>query len=190
MNSTTVAAGFVNLPAFYSRTIEAWRNVPEGRDHAEIHVRPIRSDDFEREREFVEGLSPRTAYQRLMSPRKPSTEELMRWTRIDRSREGAMVATVLIDGRERQVGVARFVTEDTDGEAEIAIVIADDWQGKGLGMRLLSALTDLARRSGVRRLVGSTLSENRGMLALARRLGFRLSKQPGAAIITNLRMEL
>lgn len=189
MNSTA-ATSLVNLPACYATTIEEWRNTPENKGDAEIHVRPIQSDDFEREREFVEGLSPRTAYQRLMSARKPSTEELMRWTHIDRSHEGAVVATVVIDGREQQVGVARYVMEDTQGEAEFAIVIADDWQGSGLGTRLLSALVDLARQSGIRRLFGSTLSDNRGMLALARRLGFRLSKEAGAAIVTNLRLAL
>jgi len=169
------------LPGFHAGAIEGWRG---------IHVRPIEPEDFERERAFVDGLSPRTAYQRLMSARKPSDEELRRWTDIDRSREGAMVATVFVDGLERQVGVARYVIEGADEEAEIAIVIADDWQGQGLGGRLLTALIDLARQSGIRRLVGSTLSENRGMLALARRFGFTLSKEPGLAIITNLRLDL
>ncbi|MDM0078439.1 GNAT family N-acetyltransferase [Variovorax sp. J2P1-59] len=189
MNSTT-ATSLVNLPSFYATTIEEWRSAPEDRGSNEIQVRPIQPDDFEREREFVERLSPRTAYQRLMSARKPSTEELMRWTHIDRSHEGAVVATVVIDGREQQVGVARYVVEDTQGEADFAIVIADEWQGSGLGIRLLSALIDLARQSGIKQLSGSTLSDNRGMLALARRLGFSLSKEAGAAIVTNLRLTL
>lgn len=156
----------------------------------EPHVRTIDAADLEREREFVEGLSPRTAYQRLMSPRKPSDEELQRWTAIDRTREGAVVATVTVDGRERQVGVARYVMEGPDGEADFAIVIGDSWQGRGLGKRLLAALIDLARKAGVRRLVGSTLSENRGMLELAGRFGFRRSKDPGGAIVTLLKLTL
>jgi acetyltransferase len=153
-------------------------------------VRQIEPDDFEREREFVEGLSPRTAYLRLMSPRKPTIEELERWTHIDHSREGAVVATVTIDGRERQVGVARYVMDGMDGEAEFAIVISDAWQGMGLGAQLLSALIELARQSGVRQLIGSTLSENRGMLRLARRFGFRPSREAGAAFVTLLRLAL
>ena len=160
------------------------------RDGAAIRVRPIEPGDFEREREFVDGLSPRSAYRRLMSARKPSDEELRRWTRIDRTQEGAMVATVVCEGREIQVGVARFVMDGAPGQADFAMVIADDWQGKGLGMRLLSALIDLARQSGVRRLFASTLSENRGMLTLARKLGFKPSREAGAAIITNLSLPL
>ena len=151
-------------------------------------VRNIGAADFEREREFVEGLSPRTAYQRLMSPRKPSLEELHRWTDIDRSREG--VATITVEGREQQVGVARYVLDGADGDADLAIVISDGWQGRGLGKRLLSALIDLARQSGIKRLVGSTLSENRGMLELAGRLGFQRSKDSGTAFVTLLKLTL
>jgi len=52
-------------------------------------------------------------------------------------------------------------------------VLSDDWQGRGLGTVLLSWLIAEAWRRGVRRLVGTTMSDNDGMLALARRLGFR-----------------
>lgn len=190
MNPSSAATHSTLAPAFAIGAIEARQHTAEAKDGTPIHVRPIEPGDFEREREFVEGLSPRTAYQRLMSARKPSIEELQRWTRIDRSREGAVVATVTIDGRERQVGVARYVMEGADGEAEFAIVISDAWQGKGLGAQLLSALIDLARQSGIRRLFGSTLSDNRGMLELARGFGFRLSKELGAAIITDLSLTL
>ncbi len=159
-------------------------------DGRPIQLRPIEPDDFEREREFVEGLSPRTSYLRLMSVRKPSIDELFRWTHIDRSREGAVVATATIDGRERQVGVARYVMEGEHGEADFAIVIGDEWQGHGLGARLLSALIELARESGVRRLYGNTLSENNAMRSLGRRFGFRQSRQPGEAIVTMLSLNL
>lgn len=159
-------------------------------DGTGMHVGPIEPDDFEREREFVEGLSPRTSYQRLMSVRKPTAEELFRWTHIDRSREAAVVATVTIDGRERQAGVARYVMEGADGEAEFAIVIGDEWQGQGVGAQLMSALIELAKQSGVRRLFGNTLSENNAMRSLGRRFGFRQSREPGEAIVTMLSLNL
>ena len=149
-----------------------------------VHLRMIAPDDFEREREFVDGLSPRTRYQRLMSTRMPTAEELRRWTDIDRSREGAVVATVDIDGRERQGGVARYFIDQPDAQADFAIVVADEWQGIGLGRQLLTALVDLARLSGVRRLVGITMPENKVMIGLGRSLGFRLSWEPGVDIYT------
>ena len=159
-------------------------------DGTSVLVRPIEPGDFELERAFVARLSPRTRYQRLMSARTPQPAELQRWTRIDPEREAALIATVDSGGRERQVGVARYAMEDAEDDADFAIVIADEWQGRGLGAHLLSALIDLARRSGLRRLRGITFSENRPMLGLARRLGFKLSLEPGAGFLRGLSLEL
>ena len=160
------------------------------RDGTAVAIRPIRPADFDLESEFVHGLSASTGYQRLMSPRKPSPEELRRWTDIDHDREMALIATVTVGGRERQIGVARYVIESSPREAEFAIVLSDEWQGRGLGHELLASLLVTAKTAGLGRLVGTTLSENKGMLALGRRLGFRLARAPGAAIITMLTINL
>lgn len=167
-----------------------WQDVRLTCDGTPVHLRMIAAGDLEREREFVDGLSPRTRYQRLMSARTPTIEELQRWTNIDRSREGAVVATVDIDGGERQVGVARYFIDQPDAQADLAIVVADEWQGMGLGRQLLTSLVDLARQSGVRKLVGTTMSENKGMIALGRSIGFKPSREPGAAIYTLLSLSL
>jgi acetyltransferase len=139
----------------------------------------------------VKGLSRETGYQRLMSARTPSAEELRRFTDIDSDRETALIALTSTNGRERQVGVARYVRDESaPGEAEFAIVLADDWQRRGLGRKLLVSLIDDAKRQGVRRLIGTTLSHNEGMLRLARRLGFSLARNPGSASITNVTLDL
>ncbi len=161
---------------------------PDGRP---VTIRPIRAADFELERAFVDGLSPATGYQRLMSTRRPSDEEVRHFTDIDPKRELALIAVTVVDGRERQVGVARYVKDEhTPDEAEFAIVLSDAWQRCGLGAKLLASLIDAARRNGVRRLVATTLSANSGMLALARRMGFRLALNPTSAAITNLTLDL
>jgi acetyltransferase len=98
------------------------RHVWAARDGTPILVRAITPDDFQLEREFVEGLSPQAGYQRLMSSRKPSAEELQRWTVVDREREGALIATTSGHGRERQVGVARYAMDAGDDAAEFAVV--------------------------------------------------------------------
>ena len=160
-------------------------------DGTVITIRPISAADLALEQEFVDGLSASTGYQRLMSARRPSFEELRRFTDIDPERELALIATTLVKGRERQIGVARYVKEESSpSDAEFAIVLSDDWQGRGVGTRLLASLLLAAKRDGVRRLVGTTMSENRGMLALGRKLGFRLAPDPGSATITNLTVEL
>ena len=124
-----------------------------------------------------------------MSARRPSTDEIRRLTDIDPDREAALIATIAVDGRERQIGVARYV-KISDNEAELAIVLADAWQRRGLGAKLLGSLISAARARGVRRLVGETLSENNGMLALARRLGFKLGRHPDTSPITTLTLDL
>src|SRR6266850_137347 len=163
-------------------TFETW--VPA--DGTAITIRPICAADLALEQEFVNGLSAPTGYQRLMSARRPSLEELRRFTDIDYEREMALIATTPVQGRERQIGVVRYVKESSTGDAEFAIVLSDDWQARGLGTRLLASLLAAAKSHGVRRLVGTTLSVNNGMLELGRKLGFKLAKDPASATITNL----
>ena len=167
-------------------TFETWTAA----DGTVITIRPIHAADLALEQEFVKGLSKSTGYQRLMSARSPSLEELKRFTDIDYERELALIATTPVQGRERQIGVARYVKESSPGDAEFAIVLSDDWQGRGLGARLLASLVVAAKSHGVRRLVGTTLSVNSGMLALGRKLGFKLASDPRAATITNLTLDL
>jgi RimJ/RimL family protein N-acetyltransferase len=157
-------------------------------DGSVITIRPICAADLALEQEFVNALSASTGYQRLMSARRPSLEE--RFTDIDYERELALIATTHDQGRERQIGVARYVKLSSPGDAEFAIVLSDDWQGRGLGTRLLVSLLVAAQNHGVRRLVGTTLSQNNGMLALGRKLGFKLAADPGSPTITNLMLHL
>ena len=167
-------------------TSETWSAL----DGTVVTIRPISAADLALEQEFVEGLSKSTGYQRLMSARRPSLEELERLTDIDRERELALIATTAVEGRERQIGVARFVVASPARDAEFAIVLSDAWQRSGLGTRLLASLIVAARNNGVVRLTGTTMSENDGMLALGRKLGFRIGRDPGSATITNLVLDL
>jgi acetyltransferase len=166
---------------------EAWHAA----DGTVVTIRPISDADLELEAQFVRHLSPTTGYQRLMSARTPSWEELKRFTDIDPTRELALIATSSVDGRERQIGVARYVKDAAArDDAEFAIVLADDWQRRGLGRKLLAALVTAAREHGVRRLYGTTLSTNEPMLALARKLGFRAALNSASASITDLHLDL
>lgn len=155
---------------------------------AAVTLRPIGASDLALLRAFVRTLSRDTSYNRLLSGRTPSEEELVRWTAIDPSREAAVVATTGPGTDERLVGVARFVMQAPD-DTDFAIVVADAWQGRGVGRLLLERLVDVARRHGVRRLSGITLATNMAMLSLARVLGFRTARQPGG-LTTMLTLEL
>jgi acetyltransferase len=160
-------------------------------DGTPVTIRPIRASDLVLERIFVAGLSPHTRYQRLLSGRRLLPGELRRLTDIDYARELALVALARCDGREQILGVARYVRDDATepGSCDFAIVIADRWQGHGLGEALLRRLIDAARADAIRVIGGITLSTNAAMIALARKLGFRARMEPGNASVTELRLE-
>ncbi|MFN2646921.1 MAG: N-acetyltransferase family protein [Burkholderiales bacterium] len=165
---------------------ESW-TAPDG---GRVTIRPIRAADLALEAEFVNRLSALTGYRRLMSARRLTLEELRRFTDIDPARERALIATTLENGRERQIAVARYVRSEAGGDAELAIVISDDWQRRGLGTALLERLISQARRDRVRRLVATALSDNGAMQALARKLGFTLARNRESASITDLTLVL
>jgi acetyltransferase len=155
-----------------------------------VTIRPIAAEDLARIRSFVQRLSAETGFQRLMSPRKPTEEELRRWTFVDGVREVALVAAVREGTGERLAGVVRYVRDDAIAEAEFAIVLADDWQKRGLGKELLRRLIACARQQGVVRIVGMTLSTNLAMRSLAKRLGFRSRRSPDSASLKLLELPL
>ena len=114
-----------------------------------------------------------------------------RFTQVDYDRELALVA---LDGKprtEKIVAVARYVANPDGGSAEFAVVVADVWQGRGLGHALMRMLVGCARRRGFRRLVGNVLSANAPMLALVARLGFESRPDPDdrEQVIVTLELE-
>ena len=162
-------------------------------DGTRVRIRPIRADDLEMHTAFVAGLSNETGYHRLLSPRKPQPDELWRMTHIDYDRELALIATTQVDGAEQQMGVVRYVrgdTPETAHTAEFAIVIADAWQHHGLPLKLMRKLIDAAAQAGVKQFADITLYDNVGMLALARKLGFKVQRDPGNPNVTRLRLTL
>lgn len=150
-----------------------------------VTLRPLSPDDFEIEREFILGLSLETRNRRLLGGAPPVTDEYVaRLTRIDYPRELALAAVVMLEARETLVGVARYALEPDGTGCEFALVVADAWQGCGLGAFLLENLIVAARaQHGVPRMSGYTFATNRPMLGLARRLGFRVERVPGDATL-------
>jgi acetyltransferase len=144
------------------------------RDGSPVTLRPIRPEDEGIEQEFVRNLSDESRYFRFRDAvRELSPRMLSQLTCVDYDRHLALIAVTEHDGRELQVGVARYVASDDGRNCEFAIAIADDWQRKGLGSRLMSALMAAARERGVREMYGEVLAGNQKMLEFTARLGFR-----------------
>jgi acetyltransferase len=143
-------------------------------DDGEIVLRPIRPEDEDQHRRFLERLDPEDLRMRIFHTRRVlPRSELARLTQIDYEREMAFIAEARDDeGQPQTLGVARSVRDPDNTEAEFAIIVRSDLKGRGLGHLLLSQLIAHARASGTPRLVGEVLRENRAMLDLAHSLGF------------------
>ena len=133
-----------------------------------VHVRPIRPDDAERLRALYERLSPESLYYRFFSPVPPPSERQLRaLTEVDYDTRMALVATVDDD----VVGVARYDRDHDDGgQAEVAIIVQDNFQGKGLGTRLMRRLADVGDSQGIDRFNATVLPDNKRVLGLFDRL--------------------
>ena len=144
------------------------------KDGTRITIRPIRPEDAEIEQAFVRRLSDESRYYRFMdSMRELSPQMLEHFTRVDYDRHLALIAVVQNEGAETQIGVARYVAGEDRRSCEFAIVIADDWQQKGLGGELMRALMSAARGAGIRTMEGEVLASNNRMLQFVARLGFK-----------------
>jgi acetyltransferase len=144
--------------------------LPDGRD---IVIRPIRPEDAEIEDTFVRNLSPESKYFRFMQTLQELTSEmLIRFTQIDYDSEMAFIATTLIDGKEAEIAVGRYVTNPDGKSCEFALVVGDDWRHMGIGSRIMTALIDVARSRGLKSMEGEILSDNANMISLSRGMGF------------------
>lgn len=154
-----------------------------------ITLRPIRAEDGEQHRAFLQRLDPEDIRLRVFySRRHIEPSELARLTQIDHEREFAFVATrALPGGGEETLGTARATTDPDNEAAEFGVIVRSDLKGTGLGTRLMDKLIRCLREHGTRRLVGSVLRENTGMLELARRLGFQQVAPRGSAEDRGLR---
>jgi GNAT superfamily N-acetyltransferase len=139
--------------------------VVEVRDGSEIAVRPIEPGDRERVLRAFHRLSPESRYRRFFAPLTELSErDLTYLTEIDHHDHEALVA--LDPSSDEIVGVARYVRGDEPQHAEASIVVADDWQHRGVATALLERLAPLAREAGITHFLALILSENRDAIEL------------------------
>jgi acetyltransferase len=147
------------------------------REGPPVLLRPIRPEDAQMEQAFVKGLSEHSRHMRFMNTLRELTPAMLaRFTQIDYDRELAIIAVQENEGRETELGVARYVMNPDGETCEFAIVVADAWQGKGLARRMLEMLIDVARSRGLRTMIGHILSMNQPMIKLSEKLGFAIAE--------------
>lgn len=142
----------------------------ELRDGSEVWVRPIERTDQQLLADGYRGLSDTSRRRRFLAPAAElSPEDLAYLTDIDHRRHDALVA---LDAQGHAVGVARYVRLPGEPEAaEVAVVVADQWQRRGVATELLNELTERARRNGLRRYMALVSDDNAIVIDVLERIG-------------------
>jgi acetyltransferase len=161
-----------------------WR-LPDG---TEVVLRPIRPEDEPLQHDLFYTLSEETVRERFFSPMKEMTHEMLaRFCNIDYDREIAIVAEVRDREKKRIAGISRLIME-SGARAEFAVLVHDDYQGMGLGRKLVDVLIGIAWKKGLDEVYGITLTENERLQKLVKSMGFTASLQPDG--ITKVTLKL
>jgi GNAT superfamily N-acetyltransferase len=139
------------------------------RDGATILIRPIEPEDKDAIASGFEKLSPESRYRRFFSPLdRLSNRDLAYLTEVDHHDHEALIAH---SEEGAPLGVARYVRGADAQKAEVAVVVIDEWHGRGVATALLTQLVTRAREEGVRIFTATILADNRDALGLMRHLG-------------------
>jgi RimJ/RimL family protein N-acetyltransferase len=144
-------------------------------DGARLRVRPIVPADREPLADAFDRLSDRSRHQRFLAPkRRLSMRELDYLTDVDHVTHEALVAIDETTGEI--VGIGRYATGSGGGvAADMALVVVDAWQRRGIGHGLAVRLVERACANGIERLIGTALADNVRVRALLERIGFRVA---------------
>ena len=146
-------------------------------DGTKIMLRPIKPEDEPLLENMLDYISTSSLYYRFFGFVPKVTHEWMsRFTHIDYDREIAIIATIKREDSEEMIGVVRIIEDAWNESAEYAILIADKWQGKGLGNLMTDYILDIARQRHIGKIVASVLPTNAGMIHMFEKRGFKFDK--------------
>jgi len=159
----------------YDASMEKW-TLDDGQ---ELSLRHITPDDAVREQSFVRKLSAESRYFRFHgSIKELNKKDLEKFTNPDPLNTEALIILHKGETDEEEIAVARFMM-DADGKScEFAVVVADEWQRRGIGAKLLTSLIEHAQSRGIKRIYGSVLEDNSGMRQFVKGLGFEETRDP------------
>ena len=145
----------------------------------DVAIRAMTVKDQDLLRSFFQNLSPSARYRRFMSPMRNVADSIIQHlSAVDQNNHVAYLAETWQDGAPIMIAEARYVLgQKSQYDCEFAIAVADQWQGRGIGHKLLSRLERQAAQSGRHELTADTLPENSAMIGLAKRCGFSVARQ-------------
>ena len=157
-------------PATYPEEFERRLELEDG---LSVFLRPLKLTDEALLRELFYQLSPESIHTRFFQLLKSMPhEKLQEFLRIDYEADMAFVVlTSALDEEAEMVGIAHYLRDPRSNFAEAAFLVRDDWQGRGLGTRLMEALVEAARRHGIAGFTADVLERNEGMLRVFHKSG-------------------
>jgi acyl-CoA hydrolase/RimJ/RimL family protein N-acetyltransferase len=170
----------------YPEELETHRTTKLGID---ILLRPVKMTDEPKLKDFFYSLSKDSMYLRFFSTRKDMPHQrLQDFVAVDYTRKMEILAVVTMKDIETIVGLGQYELNPDTHTAEVALVVLDRYQEKGVGTELLSYLTYLARRQGLLGFTAEVLAENTSMLRLFEKMGFDIQKRREEGVY-DMRME-
>jgi ribosomal protein S18 acetylase RimI-like enzyme len=159
------------------------------RDGRPVKIRALRPEDRADMLAAIGRTSMQSLQRRFFAPKKGFSErELAFFLDIDFESHVALVAQIDEDGHPIIAGGGRFIVVQP-GQAEIAFVVVDAYQGQGVGTILMRHLAILARDAGLKELIAEVLPENSAMLKLFRKFGFKTASK-GSPQVIHLALQL
>ena len=147
------------------------------KDGTFVTLRPIKPEDETLLYELFQSFSEETMRFRFFQVIKDmSHKTLTRYCNIDYDREIAIVAEKKEDKKRRMIGVARIVLEIGRKRGEFAVVVGDEWQGHGLGSKLVDYIIEIGKDMGLETIGGDILSKNLKMIRLCTKKGFKMER--------------
>ena len=173
----------------YPSELETPFRLPDGRA---ARLRPIRPEDAPSISAAFARLSPESIRMRFFTTMKRMPPDLAaRLTQLDYDREMALAVTgPEPPGQAELFAVVRLSADPDNERAEFAIVVRDDLIRRGIGRRLMDRIIAYARERGLVAIFGVILAENRAMIELCRRLGFRIEAEPAQADLVRATLDL
>jgi len=154
-------------------------------DGTQINVRPIHPTDEAATVDLFYALSQETMYYRFMSRSKRiPRREFQEYVFIDHRTDIAIVATIPEAHREDIIAIGRYYLDEKTNLAEVAFVVRDDWQNRGIGSFLLKHLATIAKRNGIQGFTAEVLRANRAMQQVFLNSDFMVHSEPNEDVFS------
>jgi acyl-CoA hydrolase/GNAT superfamily N-acetyltransferase len=159
----------------YPEHLERYRTLAWG---LTVLFRPVRISDEPLLKDFFYALSPESLYRRFFSRRQDMPHEILqRFAVIDYTKEMIALATIMQEQKEIVIGMGQYKIDESTRTAEAAMVIRDDYQGRGIGTAVADQLVYLARRQGLVAFTADVFDDNTPMLRIFEKSGFEVDRK-------------